>query len=145
MNLNEIKKKAIIRVLAITFVFNLAIALAKLLYGYHSHTLSMVADGFHSLMDSTSNIVGFVAISYAFAPPDEEHPYGHRKAEILASLFIGVLLGLTCLEIVKEVVFLGHRPDYARGLALFLCDYGSGHSDQSLGGPLRKQSRKKAQ
>lgn len=110
MNLNEIKKKAIIRVLAITFVLNLAIALAKLLYGYQTHTLSMVADGFHSLMDSTSNIVGFVAISYAFAPPDEEHPYGHRKAEILASLFIGVLLGLTCLEIIKEVVSRAFHP-----------------------------------
>lgn len=110
MNLNENKQKAIIRVLAMTFVLNLAIALAKLIYGYYSHTLSMVADGFHSLMDSTANIVGFVAISYAFAPPDAEHPYGHRKAEILASLFIGILLGLTCLEILKEVVSRFFHP-----------------------------------
>lgn len=110
MSSNENRQRAIIRVLAITFVLNLAIALAKLVYGYYSQTLSMIADGFHSLMDSTSNIIGFVAISYAFAPPDEEHPYGHRKAEILASLFIGVLLGLTCLEILKEVISRFFHP-----------------------------------
>lgn len=104
MKFSDQRQKAIIRVLVITFVLNLVIALAKLIYGYYGQTLSMVADGFHSLMDSTSNIVGFVAISYAFAPPDDEHHYGHRKAEILASLFIGVLLGLTCLEIIKEVI-----------------------------------------
>jgi cation diffusion facilitator family transporter len=98
------KQQAIIRVLAITFVLNLGIALAKLGYGYYTQTLSMIADGFHSLMDGTSNLVGFVAISYAFDPPDEAHPYGHRKAEIVASLFIAVLLGLTCVEILKEVV-----------------------------------------
>ncbi|PIQ24319.1 cation transporter [bacterium (Candidatus Blackallbacteria) CG17_big_fil_post_rev_8_21_14_2_50_48_46] len=99
----SVRKSQIVRVLAITFVLNLVIALAKLGYGYFTHTLSMVADGFHSLMDSTSNIVGFVAVAYAFDPPDEDHPYGHRKAEIVASMLIAVMLGLTCLEIIKEV------------------------------------------
>ena len=97
-------KAQILRVLVITFILNLLVALTKLLVGYFSQTLSMVADGFHSLMDSTSNIIGFIAIAYAFDPPDEQHPYGHRKAEIIAALLIAVMLALTCLEIVKELV-----------------------------------------
>jgi cation diffusion facilitator family transporter len=97
------RKTLILRVLVLTFVLNLLVALAKLLLGYFFQTLSMVADGFHSLMDSTSNIVGFIAVAYAFDPPDEQHPYGHRKAEIIAALLISVMLALTCLEIIKEV------------------------------------------
>lgn len=98
------RKSAIIQVLVVAFVLNVGIALLKLLVGYYSKTLSMVADGFHSLMDSTSNIVGFIAVTYAFEPPDEKHTYGHRKAEIVASLLIAFMLGLTCLEIIKELI-----------------------------------------
>ena len=78
---------------------NLFVALLKISLGLFSGLLSMVADGFHSLMDSASNIVGLVALRIAQVPPDPEHPYGHRKAETLASLFIGVLLVLAAYEI----------------------------------------------
>ena len=89
------RKAQILRVLVLTFVLNLLVALMKLFVGYFSQTLSMVADGFHSLMDSTSNIIGFIAIAYAFDPPDEQHPYGHRKAEIIAALLIAVCFSKT--------------------------------------------------
>lgn len=97
------RQREIIKVLLITLVLNALIAGAKLAYGYHSGAMSMIADGFHSLMDGSSNIIGLVAIGYAFAPPDAEHPYGHRKAEVLAALGISVLLGITCLEIAREL------------------------------------------
>lgn len=98
------RRRGIVRVLVVTFVLNIAIALGKLIYGYASGTMSVLADGFHSLMDGTSNIVGLVAIYFASAPPDREHPYGHRKAEILASLLISVMLAVSCLEIIKELI-----------------------------------------
>lgn len=97
--MSDQKSQAILRVLIVTFVLNLLVSLAKLIYGYQAGVLSMVSDGFHSMMDGASNVVGFVAIRYAFLPPDSEHPYGHRKAEIIASLVISFMLGLTCLEI----------------------------------------------
>lgn len=98
------RRRAITRVLVLTLILNILVAGAKLLYGYASNTVSVMADGFHSLMDSTSNVIGLVAIYFAFEPPDEDHHYGHRKAEILASLMIAMLLAITCLEIVKELV-----------------------------------------
>jgi cation diffusion facilitator family transporter len=104
MNLSpQQRQREIIKVLLITLVLNALIAGAKLIYGYHAGAMSMIADGFHSLMDGSSNVIGLVAIGYAFAPPDAEHPYGHRKAEVLAALGISVLLGMTCLEIGREL------------------------------------------
>ena len=69
---------AIRRVLFITLALNLLATLAKMLVGYLTGSLSIVADGFDSLFDSASNLIGLVGISFAARPPDEEHPYGHR-------------------------------------------------------------------
>jgi cation diffusion facilitator family transporter len=53
---------------------------------------SMAADGFHSLTDGTSNVIGLIGINYASKPVDDDHPYGHKKFETLAGLFIAGML-----------------------------------------------------
>ena len=83
-------------------ILNLIVASAKLAVGWLSSSISMVADGFHSLTDSASNIVGLIGLSLAGRPPDEDHPYGHRKFETLAALMIGGLLALTAWEVLKS-------------------------------------------
>lgn len=90
------------RVLWIVLFLNLGVAGAKLLYGYTTHSLSMSADGFHSLFDGTSNIIALVGSWFASRPPDESHPYGHRKFETFASFGISVLLFLTCFNVLKD-------------------------------------------
>ena len=87
---------AVRRILIIIFVLNIAVALLKGGYGLLTNSLSMSADGLHSLFDSTSNIIGLVGISIASRPPDKEHPYGHAKFETFASLGIAVLLFASC-------------------------------------------------
>ena len=76
---------------------NLFVAGAKLLYGMVTGSLSMQADGFHSLFDGVSNIVGLVGLWLAAFPPDADHPYGHKKYETLAAASIGAMLVMTCL------------------------------------------------
>lgn len=76
---------------------NLLVALAKLLYGVVTASLSMQADGFHSLFDGVSNIVGLTGLWLAAAPPDAVHPYGHKKYETLAAASIGAMLLGTCV------------------------------------------------
>ena len=85
----------------ITLGLNVAVATAKLAYGIHSGLIAMVADGVHSLLDGSSNVVGLIAIGHAYQPPDREHPYGHRKFETFAALGIGVLLVMACQEILR--------------------------------------------
>jgi cation diffusion facilitator family transporter len=92
---------AIRRVLWIVLGLNLAVAAAKLAVGAAVGSLGMLADGFHSLLDGSSNIIGLVGMVYAARPPDLEHPYGHHKVESFSALAIALLLGLTALEVVR--------------------------------------------
>ncbi len=84
--------KRIRNVLWIVLLLNVTVALAKLVYGMLSHSAAMEADGFHSLFDGASNVIGLVGMWYAGRPADEEHPYGHDKFETFAAAVIGILL-----------------------------------------------------
>ena len=88
------------RILIWVLVLNWAVAAAKISYGIITHFTSMTADGFHSLSDGTSNIIGLIGIALACRPADYEHPYGHRKYETLFSLGIAGLLFFVCYNLV---------------------------------------------
>lgn len=92
------------RVLIIVLILNLVVAIAKLVVGLAIGSLSMQADGLHSLVDGSSNLVGLAGIWLAARPPDANHPYGHRKYETLASIGIGALLLYTAVEIVRQAI-----------------------------------------
>lgn len=80
------------QVLWIILLANLGVAALKIMIGIWIKSSSMAADGFHSLTDGSSNIVGLIGIQFASKPVDEDHPYGHRKFETLAGLFIAGML-----------------------------------------------------
>jgi len=80
------------RVLWITLALNLGVSAGKIAVGLLSGSLAMVADGYHSLVDGSNNVIGLIVAAYAFRPPDRGHPYGHRKFETAAAAAIGVAL-----------------------------------------------------
>ena len=92
---------AIQQVLIVTFLLNLLATAAKLSVGLWSGTLSLVADGLDTLFDGLSNVIGVIAVRISSQPPDEDHPYGHRKFETLAALIIAAALFLTAWELGK--------------------------------------------
>ena len=92
------------RVLARVLLLNIAVACAKLGFGYATGALSIISDGFHSLTDGASNVMGIVAMRAARKPPDEDHPYGHRKYETLAAAGIFVFLMLVVIEVVQTAL-----------------------------------------
>jgi cation diffusion facilitator family transporter len=63
----------------------------------------MIADGLHSTMDASSNVIGLVGVTIANHPPDENHPYGHQKYETFATLGIGLLLLLTSWQVLQGI------------------------------------------
>lgn len=95
---------AVRRILIIIFILNILTALAKGIYGLYTDTLSMSADGLHSLFDSSANIIGLVGISLAARPPDRDHPYGHAKYESFAAIGIAILLFASCLQLMLAAV-----------------------------------------
>jgi len=99
------------RVLVFTLVLNSIVALAKILYGYYTNSIAMTSDGFHSFFDGISNVVGLVGIWIASHPPDERHPYGHKKYETLFTVIIGVMIFATCFQILRKV-YLSFTVDH---------------------------------
>ncbi|HEY8363871.1 MAG TPA: cation diffusion facilitator family transporter [Tissierellaceae bacterium] len=84
--------KKVQRILFIILLANVLVAVLKIFIGSLIKSTSMTADGFHSLSDGSSNIVGLIGIHFASKPEDDSHPYGHNKFETLAGLFISFML-----------------------------------------------------
>ncbi|MCU0641785.1 MAG: cation diffusion facilitator family transporter [Candidatus Margulisbacteria bacterium] len=95
---------AIRQVLLQILVLNWLVAVLKIVVGILFNVMSMVADGFHSFSDGTSNIIGLVGITLASRPKDEDHPYGHKKIETFTALGIAALLLLVCYEISRAAL-----------------------------------------
>jgi len=87
-------------ILLVILLANLIVAGLKIFIGSLIKSASMTADGFHSLSDGSSNIVGLIGIHFASKPEDESHPYGHNKFETLAALFISFMLFLASGKII---------------------------------------------
>jgi len=93
---------AVVRVLVRVLLLNVGVALAKIGFGYASGAISILSDGFHSLTDAASNVVGLVGVRAAKRPPDEDHPYGHRKYETVAAAAVTVFLLLVMIEVLRN-------------------------------------------
>lgn len=91
-------------VLIVTFLLNVLATVAKLGVGLWTGALSLIADGLDTLFDGLSNIIGLIAVRISSQPPDEEHPYGHRKFETLAALFIAVAFFVTTWELATGAI-----------------------------------------
>ena len=97
-------RREVHRVLWITLVLNLLVAIAKLIVGIAANSLSVIGDAAHSAVDSANNIVGLVAVHIASKGADDDHPYGHSKIETLAAFVLAGLLWVTCFENAIEAI-----------------------------------------
>ncbi|MFA4984590.1 MAG: cation diffusion facilitator family transporter [Candidatus Omnitrophota bacterium] len=102
--------RAIKRILLLTLALNWAVAFAKIIYGLFSRCSSMAADGFHSLSDGASNIIGIIGITLSSQPRDKDHPYGHKKYETFFSLGIAALLFLLSFQIIEAGIERFRHP-----------------------------------
>jgi len=84
--------KKVTKILWIILFANYLVSLIKIVVGNMIHSSSLVADGFHSFADGSSNIAGLIGVKIASKPVDKDHPYGHKKFEMLSSLFISGML-----------------------------------------------------
>jgi len=91
--------RSIRRVLWTILFLNVGVAFAKLGWGAAINSAAMQADGFHSLFDGASNVVGLVGMSFAGRPADHDHPYGHGKYETYASAVIATMLVFAAFRI----------------------------------------------
>ena len=102
--------KKVKQVLWLILFANFGVALLKIIVGTIINSASMTADGFHSVSDGTSNIVGLIGIGLASKPKDKEHPYGHNKFEVICSLFIGAMLLFLAYKIISDAILSFKNP-----------------------------------
>ncbi|MBW8010954.1 MAG: cation-efflux pump [Chloroflexi bacterium] len=95
---------AVQKVLWSVLIANLLVTVLKIGLGLITGALAVVADGFHSLVDSSSNLIGVAAIRMAQRPADERFPYGYSRYETLGALAIGGLLLVAAWEISSAIL-----------------------------------------
>jgi len=102
---------------------NLAVVGAKLAIGIATGSLSVIGDAVHSSVDAFNNVAFTILMRYAGAAPDEKHPYGHGKFEVLGALAIVVFLLVASVELIKSAVgrlAAGAPPPHITALSLWL-------------------------
>jgi cation diffusion facilitator family transporter len=83
-------------------VGNIVLAIIKGVVGVISDSRALIADAVHSASDVVGSLAVFIGVRAAKQPPDEDHPYGHGKAESIAAIIVAVLLFLVGIEIGKS-------------------------------------------
>jgi cation diffusion facilitator family transporter len=92
------------RVLWRVLAANLAVTILKIILGIATGALAVVADGFHSLVDTSSNLIGLAAIRLADRPADRRYPYGYQRYETIGALAIGIMLLAAAWEIGGAII-----------------------------------------
>lgn len=97
------------RVLYLEGATDVALIVAKLAVAIPTGAVSILADALHSATDLANNVVALIAMRLAAAPPDREHPYGHRKFEPLAVFTLASLLVVLGVQIALRALSGGRR------------------------------------
>jgi cation diffusion facilitator family transporter len=86
------KEKIVRKVTWVGLLVNVFLAVIKFTAGIYGKSQALVADAIHSLTDLTTDIAVIAGSHYWSRPPDENHPYGHRRLETLVTVFIAIVL-----------------------------------------------------
>lgn len=89
---------------------NLLLALVKIIIGYIGNSKALIADAVHSATDVVGSLAVLFGLRAAKMPPDEDHPYGHGKAESIAAIIVAVLLFIVGIEIAKSSITSFFKP-----------------------------------
>lgn len=103
-----------ISAVAKSIAVNTTLAAVKITTGIVGHSYALVADGIESVNDIISSVMVLIGLKVAEKPPDEDHPYGHGRAEQLAALFSALSLltagGVIAWESVHNILHRHTSP-----------------------------------
>lgn len=93
-----------IRTVIFSMLGNAALAVIKFLAGIFGNSYALIADGIESTVDIFSSFLVLLGLRYAARPADENHPYGHGKAEPLITFAVVVFLVLSAFTIAWQSI-----------------------------------------
>ena len=89
---------------ALSVVVNAALFAAKFWVGIITGSVALMADAWHTLSDSLTSVFVIIAAKLASKKPDSEHPFGHGRWELIASLLIAFILGMIGYEFLTDSI-----------------------------------------
>ena len=103
---------------------NVLLAIIKIVTGIVGNSYALIADGIESTTDIISSLVVWTGLKISSLPADEDHPYGHGKAEPMAGMVVALaLLGAAifiAIQSVREIITPHHAPAWFTLLVLAL-------------------------
>lgn len=103
---------------------NAVLAAIKLLAGYFGHAYALIADGIESSLDIAGSFIIWGGLKLAANPPDADHPYGHGKAEPVASIIVSLTVlaaaGGLAVQSVKKILTPHPLPALFTLIVLFV-------------------------
>lgn len=92
--------KYIVREGWISIIANILLFGLKYWAGVVSGSIALIADAWHTLTDSISSVIVLIGGKISRKPADDEHPFGHGRAQHIAAVIIGVLLAIIAFDFV---------------------------------------------
>ena len=88
----------------ISIVGNLILFVIKYWAGISSASVALIADAWHTLSDSVSSVIVLLGFKVSSKAKNEERPFGYGRAELIASLIVGVLLAIVSFEFLQDSI-----------------------------------------
>jgi cation diffusion facilitator family transporter len=112
-------------------IINLLLSIGKGVVGALAGSDALIADAVHSAADLVGSLAVIIGLRIARKPPDEDHPYGHGKAELIAATIVGGFLVAAAVEVGyssgKSLFYPPKHPDlmaaYAAGAAILVKEF----------------------
>jgi cation diffusion facilitator family transporter len=101
-----------IQSVTIGLLINTTLAIIKLVAGVIGHASALVADAVESISDIFSSVVVIGGLHIAARPPDENHPYGHGRAEALSGAMVSVVLMIAAFGIAVQAMTDIRSPEH---------------------------------
>ena len=102
MENNDERYTATKKVSILGIIANIFLSVIKLIIGFISNSQAMIADGINSSSDVFSSVMTYIGNRIANEPSDDNHNYGHGKAEYIFSLFIGITMIVLALKVLIQ-------------------------------------------
>lgn len=97
----------------VSIVAYLILSASKLLAGYVFTSSALFADGLNNLTDIVASFAVLIGLRISQKPPDEDHPYGHFRAETIAALVASFVMATVGLQVLIAAVKSLFKPEHA--------------------------------
>ena len=109
-----------------SIIGNIALFILKYAAGVVSGSVALIADAWHTLSDSLSSMILIIGLKVSRKPPDDEHPFGHGRAEWISSLLIGLFLVIIGVSFIQESIErLKDRQEFDYGILAWVATISS--------------------